>query len=290
MQSLQRQMDIDRHWDSVIDRLEIKYGLHLDDWKRLGRDQMGQKCGRGWVGLLGACERGKKADDNTEKIRKSKRALADKIRARKGLRDRNVPKVEDDSLQRLERLIALKKTPPQTASIASSSIKQPEPQQSNASKTREAQRLKEGSKVVAGGLTRKELDDFSFESVGRRSVGQLSELPNGQIVTFRGEGRSRRSSGIPDGDYFQVTKTTKSGSTYGIPLDKSGKAISDKSIRLKNVPAKWLEVADVDRTRRNTGHSDQSRSLIQSMADRTPTTPPTSTHPRSPVTPVRSPA
>ena len=82
----------DRHWDSVIDRLEIKYGLHLDDWKRLGRDQMGQKCGRGWYGLRGACERGKKADDNTEKIKKSKRALADKIRARKGMLDRNKPK------------------------------------------------------------------------------------------------------------------------------------------------------------------------------------------------------
>ena len=105
MQRLQRQMDIDRRWDSAIDRLEIKYGLHLDDWKRLGRDQMGQKCGRGWVGLRGACERGKKADDNTEKIKKSKRALADKIRARKGLRDRNAPealppKIEPPTLKK----------------------------------------------------------------------------------------------------------------------------------------------------------------------------------------------
>jgi len=74
--------------------------LRLDDWKRLGRDQMGQKCGRGWVGLRGACERGKEADDNTEKIKKSKVALADKIRAKKGLRDRNDPKVEPPVLKK----------------------------------------------------------------------------------------------------------------------------------------------------------------------------------------------
>ena len=92
----------------AIVSIEHNYGLKLDarsvwlrmdDWKRLGRDQMGQKCGRGWVGLRGACERGKKADDNTEKIKKSKVALADKIRARKGLSDRNAPKAEPPKIE-----------------------------------------------------------------------------------------------------------------------------------------------------------------------------------------------
>lgn len=83
----------DLRWDSACDRLAMRYGWHLDDWKRLGRDQMGQPCGRGWVGLRGACKRGKKSEDNTAKIKESKVALADKIRAKKGLRDRNDPKV-----------------------------------------------------------------------------------------------------------------------------------------------------------------------------------------------------
>lgn len=72
-------------WDSAIDRISIKYGLHLDDWKRLGPNQMGKPCGSGWVGLRGACKRGKKSEDNTAKIKESKAALADRIRARKGL-------------------------------------------------------------------------------------------------------------------------------------------------------------------------------------------------------------
>ena len=431
MQRLQRQMNRDSRWDSAIDRLEIKYGLHLDDWKRLGRDQMGQKCGRGWYGLRGACKRGKKGADNSAAIKASKLALADKIRKRKGLTDRNAPKsvakvekprgsritkddvnaepwkftaeqyqvahgvkqpwiaeiaparmaeqskseksryfkerakewdasaaikaewggkvwdaykkgkitdadIQDDSGNRgtfgdlsAKRLVYSRKNSEKKASFDADFLKareinslktlddidvgsrvfdiiqrkylevtkkfktkvmaideegvdhsvqtgrlqwksnddlisavkngeSPKPekaqsQQSKASEFRKSQQLKEGSKVVAGGLTRKELDDFSFESVGRRSVGQLSELPNGQVVTFRGQGRSRRSSGIPDGDYFQITKTTKSGSTYGIPLDKSGKAISDKPIRLKNDPAKWLEVADVDEDQKKYG-------------------------------------
>ena len=94
MQRLQRQMKIDRRWDSAIDRLEIKYGLRLDDWKRLGRDQMGQKCGRGWQGLRGACKRVPKGGDKEAAIKASKVALADKIRARKGLSDRNAPKAD----------------------------------------------------------------------------------------------------------------------------------------------------------------------------------------------------
>lgn len=81
----------DLRWDSAIDRLSAKYGLHLDDWKRIGPNQMGQKCGRGWVGLRGACKRGKKGQDNTEAIKASKTALADKLRKKKGMKDRNDP-------------------------------------------------------------------------------------------------------------------------------------------------------------------------------------------------------
>ena len=81
--------------------IEQNYGLRLDarsvwlrmdDWKRLGRDQMGQKCGRGWHGLRGACKRVPKGGDKDAAMKASKLALADKIRARKGLRDRNAPK------------------------------------------------------------------------------------------------------------------------------------------------------------------------------------------------------
>jgi len=69
--------------------------LRLDDWKRLGRDQMGQKCGRGWQGLRGACKRVPKGGDKDAAIKASKVALADKIRARKGMSDRNAPNVKD---------------------------------------------------------------------------------------------------------------------------------------------------------------------------------------------------
>jgi len=85
----------------AIASIEQNYGLRLDarsvwlrmdDWKRLGRDQMGQKCGRGWVGLRGACKRVKKGGDKDAAMKESKVALADRIRAKKGLRDRNAPK------------------------------------------------------------------------------------------------------------------------------------------------------------------------------------------------------
>jgi len=85
----------------AIVSIEQNYGLKLDarsvwlrmdDWKRLGRDQMGQKCGRGWVGLRGACKRVTKGGDKDAAIKASKVALADKIRARKGLSDRNALK------------------------------------------------------------------------------------------------------------------------------------------------------------------------------------------------------
>ena len=87
----------------TIASIERNYGLRLDarsvwlrmdDWKRLGRDQMGQKCGRGWHGLRGACKRVPKGGDKDAAIKASKVALADRIRKNKGLRDRNAPKVE----------------------------------------------------------------------------------------------------------------------------------------------------------------------------------------------------
>ncbi len=76
----------DTRWDSACDRLSDRYGWHLDDWKRIGRDQMGQKCNsdRGWYGLKGACKRGKKSGDNKSAIRESKQALAAKLRKKKG--------------------------------------------------------------------------------------------------------------------------------------------------------------------------------------------------------------
>ena len=92
--------------------IEQNYGLRLDarstwlrmdDWKRLGRDQMGQKCGRGWYGLRGACKRGKKGADNSAAIKASKVALADRIRKKKGLRDRNAPIAVVENTKALKR-------------------------------------------------------------------------------------------------------------------------------------------------------------------------------------------
>jgi hypothetical protein len=75
----------DVRWNSACDRLSIRHGWHLDDWKRLGPNQMGQKCGRGWEGLRGACKRVPKGGDRASTIRESKQALAARIRKRKGL-------------------------------------------------------------------------------------------------------------------------------------------------------------------------------------------------------------
>lgn len=78
----------------TIDRLNDRYGLHLDsseilihldDWKRIGPNQMGQKCGRGWEGLRGACKRVPKGGDRSSAIRASKQALAAIIRKKKGM-------------------------------------------------------------------------------------------------------------------------------------------------------------------------------------------------------------
>ena len=90
----QRSDSTDRAIRYVSKVRRSNHQLRLDDWKRLGRDQMGQKCGRGWHGLRGACKRVPKGGDKDAAIKASKLALADKIRAKKGLRDRNAPKVE----------------------------------------------------------------------------------------------------------------------------------------------------------------------------------------------------
>jgi len=91
----QRSDSTDRAIRYVSNVRRSSHQLRLDDWKRLGRDQMGQKCGRGWQGLRGACKRVPKGGDKEAAIKASKVALADKIRAKKGLRDRNAPKVEE---------------------------------------------------------------------------------------------------------------------------------------------------------------------------------------------------
>ena len=93
---------------AAIVSIEQNYGLRLDarsvwlrmdDWKRLGRDQMGQKCGRGWQGLRGACKRVPPGGDKDAAIKASKVALADRIRKNKGMRDRNAPKVEPPKVE-----------------------------------------------------------------------------------------------------------------------------------------------------------------------------------------------
>lgn len=81
---------VDEMKTDAIDRIEEKYGLHFDAWKRIGRDQRGQKCGKGWKGLKGACERVRPGESEASAIKRSKRGLADKIRAEKGL-----SKIED---------------------------------------------------------------------------------------------------------------------------------------------------------------------------------------------------
>lgn len=97
----------------TIASIEQNYGLRLDarsvwlrmdDWKRLGRDQMGQKCGRGWQGLRGACKRVPKGGDKDAAIKASKVALADRIRKSKGLRDRSIPKAVVENTEALKRM------------------------------------------------------------------------------------------------------------------------------------------------------------------------------------------
>lgn len=57
--------------------------LRADDFKRIGPNQMGSKCGRGWVGLRGACQRAKAGVDRKELEKASKLGLAAKIKARR---------------------------------------------------------------------------------------------------------------------------------------------------------------------------------------------------------------
>jgi hypothetical protein len=80
------------HIDAAIVRyadlidLETLDAIREDAWKRIGKDQRGQKCGRGWKGLKGACKRVKKgasADDRAKLAKQSKVDLAGKIKARK---------------------------------------------------------------------------------------------------------------------------------------------------------------------------------------------------------------
>lgn len=69
------------------------FWTRYDSWRRLGPNQMGKKCGRGWIGLRGACQRAKHHNGDKEAtLKASKLALADKIRKRKGMKNRDEPR------------------------------------------------------------------------------------------------------------------------------------------------------------------------------------------------------
>jgi hypothetical protein len=57
--------------------------LTIDSWKRIGPNQMGQKCGRGWEGLKGACQRAKQYGSKEAARKASAAELATKIKAYK---------------------------------------------------------------------------------------------------------------------------------------------------------------------------------------------------------------
>jgi hypothetical protein len=61
-----------------------------DAYKRIGPNQLGQPCGRGWVGLKGACKRAKPSDDQAALRKASAQALADKIRRSRGIQSRGL--------------------------------------------------------------------------------------------------------------------------------------------------------------------------------------------------------
>ena len=71
-----------------IASIEQKYGLRIDAWQPIGRNNMGAKCNEdfGWVGLRGACKRLKKTSDRTRLIQESKQSLSAKIRRQKGFK------------------------------------------------------------------------------------------------------------------------------------------------------------------------------------------------------------
>jgi len=64
---------------------ERDFDFRLDAWQRIGPNQRGQRCGRGWEGLKGACKRAKPGSDKAALRKASAQALADKIRANKNL-------------------------------------------------------------------------------------------------------------------------------------------------------------------------------------------------------------
>lgn len=78
----------------------------MDDWKRIGPNQRGSKCNesRGWYGVRGGCVRGKKGatgDDLKAKRKESAEKLAEKIRAKKGMKPKKeaVENQEERSLE-----------------------------------------------------------------------------------------------------------------------------------------------------------------------------------------------
>ena len=85
-------VSIERNYGLRLDARSV--WLKMDGFKKLARGQMGRRCGRGWVGLLGVCMRVPKGGDKDATIKASKVAFADRIRKMKGFRDRNVPKLE----------------------------------------------------------------------------------------------------------------------------------------------------------------------------------------------------
>ena len=72
----------------AIASIEQKYGLRIDAWQPIGKNNMGAKCNEdfGWVGLRGACKRLKKTSDRTRLIQESKQSLSAKIRRQKGFK------------------------------------------------------------------------------------------------------------------------------------------------------------------------------------------------------------
>lgn len=110
MQRLQNKMNKDGRWDSAIDRIEIKYGLHLDateitrytraiaslndryGWhldaqkvlSKLGK-KLGKKCGGGWISPEKRCKSHYTNGKLNEAGKASGENLADRIRQRKKL-------------------------------------------------------------------------------------------------------------------------------------------------------------------------------------------------------------
>ena len=67
--------------------------LNMDAFKAIGPKGMGGKCGRGWAGLKGSCQRVKAHGSSEAAVKASKASLAGKIRAKKGMKPRSAPSV-----------------------------------------------------------------------------------------------------------------------------------------------------------------------------------------------------